>query len=542
MNQAPQIEISVKGFEDESSTELRIDRGRPVFIVGRNGVGKSALMHYLQASIATPVAYFPGSRHVYFETEALNITKSTRQDYEKYNRQWDYNQNSRWRSERPQNRNEKSIYDLISAETQFKINAANKIAEEGAESSAISLLQSLSSPFDRVNSLFRNAGLPVTILMADGDLRASRSGSTYSHARMSDGERAALILAAEVASAPMGATFVIDEPELHLHRAIVVPLIKSFIAERQDCSFIIATHELELPATTSCCQLVLVRGSQLVGSEFSSWDLDIIPEADGIPDHIRTDVLGSRRKILFIEGISNSLDQPLYELLFPDISVRPRETCRAVMQAVDGLRASDKLHHIQAFGLVDRDGMSASGDSSLEARGLFPLSAYSVEGIYYSLQMLEHLANRQAETLGLESAELIATAVETALAALRKEDVKAHLASRLAERVLRDVIFAQLPDRCQLSKSESVKIEIPSPYGAEMAYLTDKLANNDYDSIVHRYPIRETAVLNKVASALHFSSRGDYERAALIAVGRSDQLRSQLKKSLGSIAPALTAE
>ena len=59
-------------------------------------------------------------------------------------------------------------------------------------------------------------------------------GAIYSFAKMSDGERTCLIFAAEVVSAPPGSVFVVDEPELHLHRSIIVPLLKSLIETRAD--------------------------------------------------------------------------------------------------------------------------------------------------------------------------------------------------------------------------------------------------------------------------------------------------------------------
>ena len=61
---------------------------------------------------------------------------------------------------------------------------------------------------------------------------------------MSDGERSALVLIAEVVAAAAGSVFLIDEPELHLHRSIVVPLIGSMIRENPASTFIVSTHEL----------------------------------------------------------------------------------------------------------------------------------------------------------------------------------------------------------------------------------------------------------------------------------------------------------
>ena len=92
-----------------------------------------------------------------------------------------------------------------------------------------------------------------------------------------------------------------------------------------------------------------------------------------------TDILGSRRKILFVEGTTVSLDQPLYALLFPEVSVRSREGCREVRRAVSGLRSVEGLHRVEAYGLVDNDRLSADEIADLERDGVYALPIFSVE-------------------------------------------------------------------------------------------------------------------------------------------------------------------
>ena len=46
-------------------------------------------------------------------------------------------------------------------------------------------------------------------------------------AQMSDGERAAAIIAATVLVADPGTLFLIDEPERHLHRSIIEPFLSA---------------------------------------------------------------------------------------------------------------------------------------------------------------------------------------------------------------------------------------------------------------------------------------------------------------------------
>ena len=59
-----------------------------------------------------------------------------------------------------------------------------------------------------------------------------------------------------------------------------------------------------------------------------------------LPDDLRQAILGSRRRILFVEGEHKSLDWPIYGVLFEEVSVVPKGGCGEVIKAVNGLRGS----------------------------------------------------------------------------------------------------------------------------------------------------------------------------------------------------------
>lgn len=523
------------------SVGINVEPGRPVFILGRNGTGKSALVNRLSGQLGRNVVYMPGSRPSYFENESLSLTPASRRQLQENLRNWDSSPDTRWRLFSATTRNEKAVHDLQAAETQYKIDAANEIKVDGANSTAITRLQSNNSPLDRVNTLLAQANLPVRMLIEGGELRAKQSGSIYSFARMSDGERAALVFAAEVVAAPAGAIFVIDEPELHLHPSIVVPLLEALISERPECGFIVCTHELDLPSGSSSATIVLVRGSTWQGGITARWEIDVLEDPGQIPEWLRIDLIGSRRKILFIEGTSTSLDQPLYALLFPSASVRSRESCREVMRAVEGLRAVETLHRAQAFGLVDHDGMGAERAAELEANGIYSLPIFAVESLYYSADVLRALANRQAQTLGLSTDEIVTGATEAALTALKTRGTAEHLASRIAERQMRDQVLLAMPERQAMIDGQTgeVTITIASPYPAELDRISRMIEAKDVEAVVSRYPVRESGVLSSLAKALHFSGRSDYERAALTLIGADENLRAILKNRLGNLTAQL---
>ena len=490
--------VNVPAQEGEVRVEVRC--GKPVFIVGRNGSGKSALANRLATEWRSCV-YLPGSRPSYFDGESLSMTPASRRQYNE-NLTYYNSVDSRWKSLAGTIRNEKAIHDLQAAETQYKIDAANQIKVEGASSSAVARLQADNSPLDNVNLVLSQANITIRLGILDGELRAIQAESAYSYAKMSDGERSALIFSAEVVAAPSGTIFLIDEPELHLHPSIVVSLIRALILHRPDCGFMVCTHELELPIAIQGAEVILVRGACWGGENITSWDVDIIQDPTQIPEWLWVDVIGARRKLLFIEGNDRtSLDLPLYSILFPQVSVRPQESCKDVIKAVEGLRAVENIHRAKAFGLIDNDGMSDEQLRKFEEKGVYPLPIFSVESLIYSAEAQSAVAVLQFETIGGSVEALLADSARNAIESLLTAGKKEYLASRVAERQLRDRILSVIPTRQDLMGAERAEVQLSfdSPYPAEVRRLQALIEAGDVQGIVCRYPVRESGVLNGIA-------------------------------------------
>lgn len=522
-----------------SALLIAIHSATPVFILGRNGSGKSALVHYLVRQIGYRSIYIPGSRPSYFENESLQLTPASRHQLETNLRNWDTNLQTRWRAISGTQRNEKAIHDLWTAEVQSKLDAANDITKQGAASPYIQRLQSSSSPLDRVNNLLAQANLPVSIVIQDGELRAKRGSTIYSIAKMSDGERSALIIAAEVVAAKAGSIFFIDEPELHLHRAIVIPLLAALLAERPNCGFVVSTHELDLAASSQQSTIALVRDLVWHGDEPRYWDVDLLAHGDDLPEDLRVDIIGSRRRVLFVEGTTHSLDQPIYSLLFPTVSVRSKENCREVARAVAGLRGTNELHRVEVFGIVDGDGVSSGVGIASQVDGLFPLEGYSIESLYYCEEVLRDVAMRQAGTLGVDVDALLGAARSSALTGLARQGAKEHLAAKVAEKRMREILLSHVPGRDQMAAGERINFQIENPYQAELERICGLVASSDLNSIIKRYPVRESDILSNLAKGLRLSSRQDYELAALACIRASDGLKIALREKLGRVSVEL---
>ena len=262
--------------------------------------------------------------------------------------------------------------------------------------------------FDEINNLIALAGLAIAIENSEGEELLARriaSKETYSIAQMSDGERNAVILAANVLTVNAGTLLIIDEPERHLHRSIIEPFLTALFAQRPDCPFLVATHEINLPLANPEASVLMIRSCQWSGTNANTWDAKLIDSDANLLEDIKRAILGSRNRILFVEGKQESLDVRLYRALFPNASIIPVGGCDDVVKTVDGLRNSEDHHDVQAFGLIDGDNRNPEDHPKLVERGIYPLNSYSVESLYYCMAALNAVAHRQAESLGKNADE-----------------------------------------------------------------------------------------------------------------------------------------
>jgi hypothetical protein len=283
---------------------------------------------------------------------------------------------ARWKDLYSEQRASIAIYNLIDAENVRARAIAGAVDDDNMELAKI--LSKKDAPIKIINELLRLSNIPIEISVKETDqVVASKSGcEPYSIAELSDGERNALLIAANVLTAKPGTLILIDEPERHLHRSIISPLLTLLFAKRPDCVFIISTHEVMLPLDNPSARTLLIRGCTYNGSSVTAWDANIVPDTE-IGEDLKRDILGARRKILFIEGTEQSLDKPLYSLIFPGLSVISKSSCRDVEHAVSGIRDASTLHWLHVFGVVDNDRRTQPDIEKLKAKGgLRPISFF----------------------------------------------------------------------------------------------------------------------------------------------------------------------
>ena len=493
--------------------EHTLNKGEILFFLGANGSGKSALVSHLFKAHHQVAKRISAHRQTWFHSNTLDLTPNRRVNLENNIRSQDRQESSRWREEYASERAGAAIFDLIDADNMQARSIADlvrsgNLAEAQGEANS-------PSPIQVVNELLKLSNLPIEINVEEGQKIVARRSSSapYSVAELSDGERSAFLIAANILTAKAGTLLLVDEPERHLHRSIISPLLSLLFQERKDCAFIVSTHEVMLPVDNPTARTLLVRSCDYENSRPKYWTADLLSPEAQIDDELKRDILGSRRKIVFVEGNAQSLDVPLYNLLFPQVSVKPKSSCRDVENAVRGLSGVAEMHWLSVWGIVDNDRRTKEDIERLRNLGVYALSYFSVESIYYHPEMILRIARRQANITGDNPSELHKHAIAKAVQAARAQ--KTHLVLKVVERLARQHIFSQLPTQEDIQNNHPVKIQVDVTMlraCIEKEFIS-LVAGENLGELLKRYQLRESGALNQIAKAVGFSTRTKYEAA-----------------------------
>jgi len=492
---------------------IAIQPGETLFILGANGTGKSSLMQRFFQESRPNNRRISAHRQTWFTSDTLDLTPSGKRNTEQNIANNDTHGQSRYMDNFAAQRASMTVFDLIDAQN---VRARTIAAAVDAADIEKALAKSAEeAPLTAINSLLLLSNIPIEIDVIENEQIVARKngGQAYSIAELSDGERNALLIAGDVLTAKPGTLLIIDEPERHLHRSIISPLLTLLFQKRRDCAFVIATHDIDLPLDNENARVLLVRSASYQGPNVVSWEADLLCASDTIDDTVKRDVIGSRRKILFVEGKEESLDKPLYSLIFPMVSVIAKESCRDVEQAVNGLRSASDITWVSAWGIVDGDSRSTHDVASLAAHNIFAVPFYSVESIYYHPWIIHRIAERQARVTSANATEKSHAAINAGIAKVRQH--KSRMVLKAATRTARDILLSQLPTVPSVTSREpiSVNIDIKSLVSIKESELERFLDARDWAKIVSICPIRESRALDPISKSVGLPGRIDYEAA-----------------------------
>lgn len=371
----------------------------------------------------------------------------------------------------------------------------------------------------------------------------------YEAAQLSDGERVAFYLIGQVLAAPRGALLVVDEPELHVHRALLPSLWDRLEAARRDLVFVHLTHDLEFAASRRDARkfALLEYARTNAPDDDGVWTLRELPGDDGpIDEELVARVLGSRRPVLFVEGGRGSLDPAIYRRAYPDWSVVPVGDCESVMHAVATFNAHPALHRARCAGIVDADARDGTERAYLAARSVHVLSVSEVENLFLSPEVFRALA----AALGFRGPRL--EEVVDAAARMVLERARAHAGDaslrrvrRVIDRRMKAVGLAaeSLAALREEFASATGAIDIGAVYAEAQLNLLSAVDRGDADAVLALYD--DNGLLAEAARLLDTKKKALEKRILDLLSSEDDHgLADALKQRLpvlGSLADAASA-
>jgi ABC-type cobalamin/Fe3+-siderophores transport system ATPase subunit len=399
--------------------EVHVPPGTSAVFVGANGGGKTRLAVRIENTFALNAHRISAHRALTLNPAVPKISeaqalKGLRVGYVKAGADNDlaYREGNRWRNQAATgllNDFDFLVQALFAEQANMSLDTHRRVRDGYRGDADPTKFERLSEIWDRL--------LPHRQLhIAGDDIQVSVRGSTarYAASDMSDGERAIFYLIAQCLAAASDSLLVIDEPELHVHRAIMAKLWDELEAARPDCAFVFITHDLEFAASRAAQKFVLREYDPA-----PSWMIETVPEDTGFDEEITTLILGSRRPILFVEGNRNSLELPIYRCCYPEWTVIPRGSCSEVIHSVVTMRRNQDLTRVTCSGIVDADDSVETDIAYLNRLGVAVLPVSEIENVI----LLPAVSRAIAQSEGFDGEEL-----EARLAAL-KEEIFATLAN-----------------------------------------------------------------------------------------------------------------
>jgi energy-coupling factor transporter ATP-binding protein EcfA2 len=355
----------------------------------------------------------------------------------------------------------------------------------------------------------------------------------YFGSEMSDGERAIFYFLGQSLMAPDNAAIIVDEPESHVHKAIMRPLWDAIERARPDCGFVYITHDLDFAVSRSASAKYFIRSYQHLPPQ---WDLHELPENTGLPDDVVAQLVGSRKPILFVEGKRGSLDLTIYGSHYVNFTIVPIGSCEHVIHSVATYKNSGDLHWLVVRGLVDADDRDSSEVAYLQARDIYSLPVAEIENLF-SLPNI-FLALAQALMCG-DPAGLVETLKEEVLmeATSNIDAVSARHTARQIDRQLK-MIDVQAKSVRALEDSFEAKISTIKPsdiFGRFKAKLQVCIETRDLPSLMRLYDNK--GILTLVARTLGVKNQKILleKVTRLLSEIEGEPLRQELTRTLPAI-------
>lgn len=410
------------------------------------------------------------------------------------------------------------ILGILLGERQVKINKGAAKVKEGYNIVFDDIKSTLDDVMVIWNELIEHRQLDCD---ENNSLQIKYEGNSYDAHEMSDGERVIIYYTGRVLLAPKNSLIIVDEPEIHLHKSIANKLWDNLETRRKDCTFIYFTHDLDF-ASSRIAQKGWIKEFRYP----NNWMLELLEDND-IPEELQLKLIGSRKKILFCEGgTQKSIDKWLFEILFPDYTIQPVETCKSVIAYT---RAYNRLKDapVRAYGLIDRDFRNDEQLRKLESESIYSYSVAEIENLFLVEDLIVEFAQYKHETIDIN--DIKDKVIQTA-----NNSIESQLAAYITNAI--NYTFTESHIKRADTKDKVAKnfVEFTNSVNIEELYINQKqkmekiISDKNYTELIKI--VNNKGLLSCVSKAFNYEKQKDYIEKVLSYLKEEETGRLILKR------------
>lgn len=347
---------------------------------------------------------------------------------------------------------------------------------------------------------------------------------------LSRGEKAALYYTAATLLAPKDALILVDSPTLFLHPTAISVLWDRIEQSRRDCQFVYDTNDANFATRQNRSTAIWIKSYDAARH---SWDYQIITNGD-LPDDIFLQMLGSRRPILFTEGdASHSIDIRLYSMVFPEFTIKPLGSCDKVIESTRTMLSLRAMHHIESYGLVDRDRRSEEEVGYLRAKHILVPEVAEVENIFLAEGVILTMAEIRGKS-GKKILKVVRQEVMQKFEQMLDDQALQHTRHRMKRDVERkiDARFTCITALELHIKSLIKKLRPRDVFDQLRAEFRKMVRGGDYQGVLRVFNHKPILTGSSAPKLLGFSNSDDYINGVVGALKQKDEKAEKLREEI----------
>lgn len=534
------IDLQVPG----TAVPVILRAGMSTIIVGANGSGKTRLATECERLADASAHRISAQRMLALDPSIQKISEEAARNQLRYGYQkpQDYGgvqqarHVNRWGQAQPSFilNDAGSLLQVLFAEQSNVAVAVNDAAEAGIPVvGRETIVRRLKEIFHRVlpNRILGTTADNINVIARDA---SGADVAPYNITQMSDGEKAIFYMIGQVLVADAGSVFIMDEPEIHIHRSILGRLWDELEAARPDCAFLLITHDLEFAASRAGQKYVVRSYAPGTG-----WTIEDVPEAEGFSEELVTLILGSRKPVLFVEGEPGSFDIAFYRACYPGWTVIARGGCESVIHSVATMRRNAAFTRITCAGLVDADGRDADDRAYLASIGVSVLPVAEIENLLLLPDVSRAILVKNdfsGAELEAKLAEVKAAVFADAMEPKHVNEVVLAYCRRCIDQMLKRIDFSadkSVADLVVSYGTQTDALDIAAMAAGIEKKITDAIASDDLPALLAIYDRKKPLL----ALAAKLRTGNAKEFAAWVTRAIQSKEDDRLRSAIGAVLP-----